>query len=61
MAAKDTIRVCLDPETRDVIDRVPRQERSRFIRACILHGLAVGRRACGLPPLPVATTGEVSQ
>ncbi len=59
MPGKDAIRVYLDPETRDVIDRIPRSERSRFIRVCILHGMGVGRRVCGLDPLPVDTDAAI--
>ena len=60
MAAKDRIQVVMDPETRDIIDRIPRQERSRFVRVCIQHAQATGRRVCGLAGAPAGKVHEVS-
>lgn len=60
MSAKDRIQVVMDPETRDIIDRIPRRERSRFIRACIQHAQATGRRVCGLPGAPAGKVQEVT-
>ena len=58
MAAKDRIQVVMDEETLDIIDRIPRQERSRFVRACIQHAQATGRRVCGLGGAPVGKVDE---
>jgi hypothetical protein len=59
MAAKDRIQVVMDPETRDIIDKVPVSKRSLFIRACIQRAQGFARRELGLPGAPAGKVHEV--